>query len=220
MPLFQAVIVLVQKLSPVSSIQTFLAIHGEEGDMIFNKRSVFFTLILLFQVSSSTAGNFSDSFKAWVLGAEAEASIVKPQAVKFDNVTSGCMECHNGEGASHVTAKSASSAMQFMSSGAQVNHPIGMIYGDYVNRMPGQYKSPAMMNKNINFVDGMVACTSCHLPKSQEHAVRAETISFASFNGNGSAVSNAVSAQGICTSSKNLTVGPKQSDLCMACHNM
>ncbi|MCK5092051.1 MAG: hypothetical protein KAR30_05940, partial [Gammaproteobacteria bacterium] len=88
-------------------------------------------LILAIYLSSfispvASAGSFRD----WLLGSEVQASTMDMMDVQLDAVARGCMECHNGVGASHITVKNARSPLQ-ISGMMNVNHPVGMDYNEH-----------------------------------------------------------------------------------------
>jgi len=175
-------------------------------------------LSLFFLMAMGIApGVFADSFKNWLLGPDAANSVKDTRSakvirtVKLDSVSSECLQCHNGNNSRHVTIKSADSPMRFSASGQQSNHPMGMNYDRYVAKQPASYRSRSVLSPKIVLINGQVGCISCHEQKSREERAY-----------NGLTATNAVviSKKQMCTSKKTLTVGPRKSDLCMACHNM
>jgi len=163
-----------------------------------------------------SAGDFSESFKNWVLGPQASAAVVKLESVSLDAVSAECIQCHNGRNSSHIAIKSADSPMQFSPSGRQSNHPVGMNYDKYVVSQPASFRSRSALNPNINFANGQVACISCHEQKDREEIVNGH----GSYTGLTLVSSAPASKKDMCTSKKTLTVGPKKTDLCMSCHAM
>lgn len=141
------------------------------------------------------------SFRDWLLGSEAQASTGGIQDIQLDSFARGCMECHNGDAASHITVKSANAPMQ-ISGMMNVNHPVGMNYNEHASRKPRGYQSSASLDPNILLVDGRVSCVSCHQLKVDEPQQMA----------------SAQIGNSNCSSSSQLTVGPKETDLCLSCH--
>lgn len=159
-------------------------------------------LILAIYLSSfispvASAGSFRD----WLLGSEVQASTMDMMDVQLDAVARGCMECHNGVGASHITVKNARSPLQ-ISGMMNVNHPVGMDYNEHAYRKPRSYQSSASLDSNILLVDGRVSCVSCHQLKVDEE----QQVAIAQI-GNSN-----------CSASSQLTVGPRETDLCLSCH--
>jgi len=161
------------------------------------------------------AGSFSDNFKDWLLGPEANASV--SSSVNFstglDQSSKACIQCHNGNEASHVVVKSSSSQMQYMSSGIQANHPVGMNYDRFVSQDPRRYRPRASLNSAIKLVNGQVGCLSCHIEKTQQNLSDA----------NGAALHTAsqqTDGREMCSSTTKLTVAKGSGNLCMSCHAM
>lgn len=154
-----------------------------------------------FVSTASSAGTFRD----WLLGSEAQASTGGIEDIQLDSVARGCMECHNGNSARHITLKSANTPLQ-ISGMVNVNHPVGMDYNEHANRKPRGYQSRASLDPNILLVDGRVSCVSCHQfkvddPQQKTAIAQLETPMNSS-----------------CSASNLLTAGPRESDLCMSCH--
>ena len=144
----------------------------------------------------ASAGTFRD----WLLGSEAQAS-TGLEDIQLDSFARGCMECHNGVGASHIAVKDARSPLQ-ISGSMNVNHPVGMDYDEHANRKPRGYRSSASLDPNIVLVGGRVSCVSCHQLKEDEPQQ----------------IVTAQIGHSNCTASSQLTVGPKETDLCLSCH--
>lgn len=173
-------------------------------------------LLCLFATAPVSAGNFSESFKNWVFGSQANASVVRLETVSLDAVSAECIQCHNGRDSSHIAIKSADSPMQFLSSGRQSNHPVGMNYDKYVASQPASYRSRNVINPNINFANGQVGCITCHEQKDKGDVADSHD----SYVGLSVVSSVPASKKDRCTSKKTLTVGPKKTDLCLSCHAM
>jgi len=159
------------------------------------------------------AGSIGDSFRNWLLGSEAQASTLEDYQPELDRIAQDCVQCHNGARARHIMVKDASAPLQFSSSGVQVNHPVGMNYDDFVATKAGNYTPRFSLDSNIILVDGKVTCVSCHRLKETEGSNN----SFAArWDESRSARADIES----CSSSRELTVGPRATDLCLACHSM
>ena len=170
-----------------------------------------FFLMVIVTSPIVSADSFNNRFKNWLLGPEANTPVAISKSVKLDAVSAECMQCHNGRDSRHVVVKSADSPMKFTASGQQSNHPVGMDYDRYVTSQPASFRPRAALNPRIGFINGQVGCISCHEQKSREERA---------YNGLTATNAVAVPKKEMCTSRKNLTVGPKKSDLCMACHTM
>ncbi len=154
---------------------------------------------LFFDVAD--AGSFAEKFRRFVLGPEAEAYSYNP--TKLDHVAEGCVGCHNGATAIHITVKVAEAPLQIR--GVQtVNHPVGMLYDYYTLKKPRGFRPKSTLPSSIRFVDGKVTCISCHTFKDDASQKFTKTLDIA--NGKG------------CTAGKGLTAGLRETDLCMACH--
>lgn len=176
-----------------------------------------FALLAIFVFPPVSAGSFSDSFKSWVLGSEASASVTKAEPVSLDTVSAEGIQCHNGRDSGHIVVKSADSAMQYTTSGRQSNHPIGMKYDEYAASDPTSYRPRALLDPNVSFVNGRVMCISCHQQKNSRQSAKYGNDSY---DGMSPAGFVSVSTNVACTAKKTLTVGPRVSDLCMSCHTV
>jgi formate-dependent nitrite reductase cytochrome c552 subunit len=183
-----------------------------------------FYLVLLSSLSlPANAGGFAESFKNWVLDAdtqivEANTQIVEALAAtpRLDPVSAGCMSCHGGDHALGIVIKSADAPLQFTSSGHQSNHPVGMNYEKYAAGLPSGFHPRAGLNPGINLVNGQVGCGTCHQQKSRSTPAHgAESAQVMRL-----AAADSSDPGQRCTSTSALTVGPRTSDLCMACHAM
>ncbi|WP_456417474.1 hypothetical protein [Thiolapillus sp.] len=152
--------------------------------------------------SSASANSFGDSFREWVLGSNAEAASNGMEFIQLDAITRGCVSCHNGEkGASHIALKSADTPLQITGS-LSVNHPVGMDYSASAHREPYSYQSGDSLDPRILLVDGKVGCISCH----QLRAGELQKLASVQMN------------YSRCSASGQLTVGPRETDLCLSCH--
>ena len=123
----------------------------------------------------------------------------------LDRVSSTCLQCHSGETASDIMVGNARASRGF-NSHLNASHPVGMLYQDHYMKAPQIYKRPEQVSRNIPLVDGKVSCASCHKHK-QGLTLASSHRSQRDNNAN-------------CIASKELTVGPRQTDLCMACHDI
>ena len=167
------------------------------------------TLVIVFIAGltsrAAMAGGFGESFSNWLLGTKAEASMLRHGQPVLDDVAEGCMQCHNGIRASHVVVKHADAALQFTSSGQQINHPVGMDYDDYAIRRPRDYVPRQGLDPAIILVNGQVSCVSCHRLRE---SVRTQGVQIGRAHPDD------------CTASNELTAGPGETGLCLGCHNM
>jgi hypothetical protein len=168
--------------------------------------TVLLVLILVFAGSTpAVAASLAEQFQAFVLGAEAQARPLETRDLQLDAIAQGCLQCHDGARASHVSVRPAGSPMPIR--GAQtLNHPVGMVYDQSVSKDPRSYRTRTALHPNIRLVDGQVTCISCHQLKPGTDAVpglqaRLEPGQFTN-----------------CTASKELTMGPHDKELCLACH--
>lgn len=173
-----------------------------------------FTIVLLLNLvaaESVLAGGLAERIKTWFFGAEAQAATVAYAQPRLDHVGQRCVECHNGVHATEITVKSAEAPPHYSLSGMQVNHPVGMIYDDYAITDARYFTSRFLLNGDINLVDGKVTCVSCHRLRNREGP---ENSIEARWNESPSAWASPES----CNASSELTVGPREEDLCLACH--
>ena len=148
------------------------------------------------------ATSFADALRDFVLGAEAKASVADVGRV-LDSVARGCLQCHDGSVASHVSVKSADSPLQF-DGFRNANHPVGMRYDDHYRRQPTSYRARALLDPNITLIDGMVSCVSCHRLKTDSPTRPHEQQA-------------TLAVRASCSASSDLTVAK---NLCMACHTL
>ncbi len=164
-------------------------------------QSIWLLLVSLTIADTAHARSLSEIFRDWLLGPEVQASILPSQTASVDAGDQRCMACHNGVVATNITAKNTSSPLQFR--GMQtVNHPTGMDYDSYALDMPWAYQPRISLDPNIHLVDGKVGCVSCHRLKQDSQQP----------------LHTAQLDQAECLSSKEWTVGPRETDLCLACH--
>jgi len=163
-------------------------------------------LILFFGgATPAMAMSLAEHFQAFVLGAEAQARPLEAHDVRLDTIAQGCLQCHDGSRASHVPVRHTGTPMPIR--GARtLNHPVGMVYDQSVSKDPHGYRPRAALHPNIQLVGGQVTCVSCHqtktgavpVPALQAHLDQGRDTS--------------------CTATRELTVGQRDKDLCLACH--
>jgi hypothetical protein len=72
---------------------------------------------------------------------------------------------------------------------------------------PQGYRSRAALHPNIRLVEGQVSCISCHQTRTDRTVAAAGDVHLELTN------------TSTCTATKELTVGRRDRDLCMVCHN-
>jgi hypothetical protein len=109
------------------------------------------------------------------------------------------MGCHAG----HIQVRASGTPMQFR--GMQTtNHPMGMVYELSVRKDPQGYRPSTALHSNVRLVDGRVTCISCHQLKNEN----TKPIVDASLS----------LPEGRCTATREFTMGPRDKELCLACH--
>ena len=151
---------------------------------------------------SALAASFADRFRDFIVGSEAQAS---SRAPALDTSARGCLQCHDGLRAAHIAVRTSGSALQIRGS-QTLNHPVGMVYERSVMKDPQGYKSRAALHPNVRLVEGQVSCVSCHQTRGEVSA-------------NTHPEPRLEFAANTCTATKELTVGHRDRELCMACHN-
>jgi len=177
------------------------------------RRGAVTTILYLATAQAVFAGSIGDSFTSWLLGSEAQASTLTDYQPELDRIAQSCVQCHNGARARHITVKDTDAPLRFSSSGMQVDHPVGVNYDDFAATKAGKYTPRFSLDSNIILVDGKVTCVSCHRLREPE---KSDNFFEARWDGNRSARADTMS----CSSSAELTVGPRQTDLCLACHSI
>jgi len=125
----------------------------------------------------------------------------------------GCIRCHNGVKATHLEVKDADAPIQTNVFGVTINHPVGMNYEYYAGRKQQSYTPRSSLDSAIVLVGGYVTCVSCHRLKDVQNSYR-------NVNSPWRAQPASGSERDTCTASSELTVGGRQTDLCLACHKM
>lgn len=168
--------------------------------------TVLAVLIPVFAGSTpAPAASLAEHFQAFVLGAQAQARPLEARDLRLDTIAQGCLQCHDGSRASHVSVRSAGTPMPIR--GFQtLNHPLGMSYDRSVSKAPHSYRPRSALHQNVQLVDGQVTCISCHQLKAG--AVPAPIREARLEPGKDTS----------CSATKELTMGRHDKDLCLACH--
>jgi hypothetical protein len=168
--------------------------------------TVLAVLISVFAGSTpAPAASLAEHFQAFVLGAQAQARPLEARDPRLDAIAQGCLQCHDGSRASHVSVRSAGTPMPIRGS-QTLNHPVGMTYDQSVSKNPHSYRPRAALHPDIRLVDGQVTCISCHQLKT------------------GAAPPPIMEARlepgkdTPCSATRELTTGRHDKDLCLACH--
>lgn len=169
-------------------------------------KAVLIVLILVFGVTTLTqAASLAEHFQAFILGAEAQARPLERRDLQLDAIAQACLQCHDGSHASHVYVRQAGTAMPIR--GTQtLNHPIGMAYDQSALNKPHSYRSRALLHPGIQLVDGQVTCISCHQTKISTASLPTKVAQLDLPRGTN------------CNATKELTVGRRDKELCLACH--
>jgi len=176
-------------------------------------RSAFVMLVCLTTAQAAFADGLGGSFRSWLLGSEAQAATLDNYQPELDGVAQACLQCHNGVNDTHFTVKNANTPIQFSNSGMQVNHPVGMYYDDYAATGSRNYTPRVSLDPSVVLVDGNVTCVSCHRLKDTPGS---DSLAAMRWDENQPTLAGTNS----CSASAELTVGPRQTDLCLACHSM
>lgn len=80
--------------------------------------------------------------------------------VFLDTESTECIQCHGSSVDPSVPQK--------VCHGGLCDHPVGVDYADLASRNPGLVK-PAALNPAIKLTDGMIGCTSCHVPYNNQY---------------------------------------------------
>ncbi len=168
-------------------------------------------ILNLLSGQAAVAGSFGDKFESWLL--DSNVQVASPGNNKPDVGAEACLQCHNGTGATHIAVKNAAAPMQFSKFGVQTNHPVGMSYDYYALASPSSYTPGNLLDPNITLVAGRVTCVSCHQIKQAKPTARSYKVASTDFQSAGVGIE-------FCSVSSELTVGPRQADLYLACHNM
>lgn len=156
-------------------------------------------------VLPAAATNLAEHFRAFVLGAEAQAHTRVASDPGLDAIAQGCLQCHDGSRASHVFVRGAGTPMPTYGS-QTLNHPVGMTYDQSVSKDPHGYRPRAALHTNIQLVNGQVTCVSCHQVKTSAASVPAMQARLD------------LGRDTTCTATRELTMGKRNKDLCLACH--
>lgn len=162
-------------------------------------------VVLLSTAYATQASSFSEAFKHFVLGPEANAGTLPAVQLPATSQASNCMQCHNGSAGPQINMKHAGTPMRFRGA-LSIDHPIGMDYHRTASKRPDTYVALARMDKRILFEDGKVTCVSCHRTKSEPAAV--------------SGVSQTQFSSQQCNVGTGYNTGLSRTRLCMSCHAM
>ena len=166
--------------------------------------------VLLLQGYPAAGETFGERFQNWVFGSDpAQTRFVSAEGIEVER---RCLGCHDGLIATRITTKDADSPMRFSSRGKQVVHPTGMNYDEYAGARATSFRSRQTLDSGIVLIDGSVTCVSCH--RLAAGVTTAELAGTDAFND----YAPGDAALGGCLASAELTVGPRISDLCLACH--
>lgn len=182
--------------------------HKEEkSGLVFITLTILVLTLITAQASSATG--FNESFQNWLLIGQSDA-VDQLESKITDPSSRECLRCHNGKNASMIVLKNAGEPMQF-GGAMNTNHPIGMDYVIAAGRKPHAYKPRASLKQSIHLENGKVTCISCHSLKKDSQAQQKGFIKVRQINHQTGTD---------CTASRKLTIGPRVTDLCLACHNM
>ena len=160
--------------------------------------------LLLGASHAAHAGGFSDAFKNFVLGSEANAGTLSAVQLPAASLSRTCMQCHNGSTGPRINMKHVGAPMQFR--GVSIDHPVGMDYGQYAAKRPESYVMPTRMDARILLEDGKVTCVSCHQTESEPVAQ--------------SGVAQTRTSSQLCNVGAGYTTGHNRTRLCVGCHSM
>lgn len=80
--------------------------------------------------------------------------------VFLDRESTECVQCHESSVDPSVPQK--------VCHGGLCDHPVGVDYAELASRNPGLVK-PSALNPAVRLPDGMIACTSCHVPYNNQY---------------------------------------------------
>jgi predicted CXXCH cytochrome family protein len=89
-----------------------------------------------------------------------ECEMKRPQGAHVRSTR--CLACHDG-----TVAETAIAAPAATHDGTGENHPVDVDYLAAWQREPTRYRDPAELPPALPLVDGKVACTTCHDPRSR-----------------------------------------------------
>ncbi len=176
--------------------------------MKYYKRLLLFSVVFILTATNADAGSFTEKFRKFVLGPEAEAYSVNVNDTShqplLDEQSINCMSCHNGSRGRRIAAKNADAPYQ--ARGVKtVDHPVGMDYSKYAVKKPWGYRAKHQLSKKIHLDGDRVTCLSCHRLKEKD-------------NGKFAGLPTDPGGDTDCEASYELTVGTTPTELCLACH--
>ena len=163
-------------------------------------------IVGLLSAMPAFAEGFSAKFRKFVLGTEINTYVADAAKPEFDAATKRCLNCHDGDKAIPIVAKDANAPMQFR--GRQtINHPVGMRYGDYAQKVKARLRPQGSLDEKIKLVNGRVSCISCHMLRE------------ATADGEVQTYARSIELDR-CTAGSDLTMGSRETDLCLGCHDI
>ena len=91
-------------------------------------------------------------------------------SVDLDDVSAGCMTCHDGSGGRRIVIKHPDAPLHIRGFRTE-DHPVGMDYHEYADRDPRGFTPIQLLDPRLVLVDGKVSCASCHAVKVEEPVV-------------------------------------------------
>ena len=174
--------------------------------LLKNRELTVILIVTCFASNPCLAAGSSSKFRDWILAEEVQAM---EEEASIDDLSEQCMRCHNGSHGKKIANKSAGTPMQFAGN-KSANHPVGMNYRNHAANDPRSYKPLEALDKAIRLVNGKVACISCHMPKKDMQVASTGFIKVGGLSSDGT--------DPFCTVTKQLSVGPRVTDLCLSCH--
>ncbi len=183
---------------------------GDSKERFGQTLILFFCFFFLMFLTGNTvsASEFGNRFNDWLLGDQVQADVDRLEPQVLEEASRQCLSCHNGNRANRITPKAAGAPLHFQGA-TNSSHPVGMDYDLYASRKPRAYKSQATLVPAVRLVNGRVSCISCHTLKQKTQVATAGFVKVRFYEDQ---------TDLNCTASGELTVGPRTTDLCLACH--
>jgi len=157
----------------------------------------------------STTAAYAGDFRNWLLS-DAPLWMQDPRPMKvaegLGSASEQCLDCHNGTSASKITATHGNGFGGWSSRGSG-SHPVGMDYASAASRHRNGYHPLGALPAAIVLESGRVTCTSCHRVEMK----RPRAAGFIKVAAWTRTLRHA-------PHTSRLTVGPRETDLCLACH--